>query len=35
MGELAYRAVYAMNKVEARMLLVKSYERRGNYSATA
>lgn len=35
MAELAYREVYAMNRVEARRRLVQTYQRTRNYSETA
>ena len=35
MGELAYREVYAMNKIEARKRLIKTYEQTGSIRATA
>ena len=35
MAKLAYRAVYAMNKVEARRLLIQTYQKTGNLSQTA
>jgi len=35
MAELAYREVYAMNRIEARRRLVQTYQRTRNYSETA
>lgn len=35
MADLAYRTVYAMNDVQARMHLVRTYQRTGSLSATA
>ena len=35
MPELAYREVYAMNRVEARHLLIQTFEKTGSYSQTA
>ena len=35
MPELAYREVYAVNRVEARRYLIQTYERTGDYSETA
>lgn len=35
MAELAYREVYAMNRVEARRRMVQTYQRTRNYSETA
>jgi hypothetical protein len=35
MAELAYREIYAMNAVEARERLVRSYQELGSISATA
>lgn len=35
MPELAYREVYAMNRIEARRRLIQSYEETGSYSQTA
>jgi len=35
MPELAYRRLYAMNPIEARKLLVETYQRTGSISETA
>ena len=35
MADLAYRTVYAMNRVEARMQLVRTYQETGSLSETA
>ena len=35
MADLAYRRVYSMNKVEARRLLVETYQETANISETA
>jgi DNA invertase Pin-like site-specific DNA recombinase len=35
MPELAYREVYAMNRIEARRRLIQRYEETGSYSQTA
>ncbi|MCD6302317.1 MAG: helix-turn-helix domain-containing protein [Anaerolineae bacterium] len=35
MADLAYRTAYAMNRVEARMQLVRTYQETGSLSETA